>query len=209
MNISIVFLLGFLIASVGVLPPGMLNMTAAKISLKEGHMRGLVFSIGACIVVGFQTSIAAIFAKYLNQHPDVIDVLKRVALVVFILISIYFFFIANNTTDVKQMDAFKSKKSRFFQGIFMSALNIFPIPYQAYVVTTLVSIKWLYLDSLSVGSYVAGAASGSFVMLYIYIRFFDKIKKSKISSQKRMNLCIAVITALIAVITLINISIGF
>ena len=67
----------------------MLNMTAAKISLKEGHMRGLVFSIGACIVVGFQTSIAAIFAKYLNQHPDVIDVLKRVALVVFILISIY------------------------------------------------------------------------------------------------------------------------
>ena len=91
MNISIVFLLGLSFAFVGVIPPGMLNMSAAKISLKEGHARGFVFSIGVCVIVGVQTYLALIFAKYLNQHPDVVDVLKRVALVLFILISIYFF----------------------------------------------------------------------------------------------------------------------
>tara|TARA_B110000967_G_scaffold71369_1_gene73872 strand:- start:553 stop:1116 length:564 start_codon:yes stop_codon:yes gene_type:complete len=183
----------------------MLNMTAAKISLKEGHVRGFVYSIGVCVIVGVQTYLATIFAKYLNQHPDVIDVLKRVALVIFILISIYFFLVANSDANVQKEYASKSKKSRFFQGLLMSALNVFPIPYQAYVVTTLLSYKWLTLDKLAIGSYVAGATSGTFIALYIYILFFDKIKNSKITSPKRMNYTIGVITAIISITTLVNI----
>ena len=205
MSISIVFILGLCIAFIGVIPPGMLNMTAAKISLKEGHTRGFVFSIGVCLIVGVQTYLAAVFAKYLSQHPDVIDILKRVALVLFILISIYFFLVANSDANVQKEYASKSKKSRFFQGLLMSALNVFPIPYQAYVVTTLLSYKWLTLDKLAIGSYVAGATSGTFIALYIYILFFDKIKNSKITSPKRMNYTIGVITAIISITTLVNI----
>jgi len=205
LEISIVFLLGLLLAFVGVIPPGLLNMTAAKISLKEGHVRGFVYSIGVCVVVGVQTYLATIFAKYLNQHPDVIDILKRVALVLFILISIYFFLLAKRNSSPQKVDTFKSKKSRFFQGILMSALNVFPIPYQAYIVTTLMSYNWLSLDRLAIGSYVAGAISGTFVALYIYILFFDKIKNSKFTAPKRMNYTIGIITALISLSTLINI----
>lgn len=205
MDISIVFLLGLSFAFVGVIPPGMLNMSAAKISLKEGHVRGFVFSIGVCIIVGFQTYLALIFAKYLSQHPDVVDVLKRVALVLFILISIYFFLLAKSDASPQEVDASKSKKSRFFQGIFMSALNVFPIPYQAYVVTTLLSYQLLSLDNPSVGTYVAGATSGTFIALYIYILFFDKIKNSKITSPKRMNYCIGIITAIVSITTLVSI----
>jgi threonine/homoserine/homoserine lactone efflux protein len=205
LNISIVFLLGLSFAFIGVIPPGMLNMSAAKISLKEGHVRGFVFSIGVCIIVGFQTYLALIFAKYLSQHPDVVDVLKRVALVLFILISIYFFLLAKSDASPQEVDASKSKKSRFFQGIFMSALNVFPIPYQAYVVTTLLSYQLLSLDNLSVGTYVAGATSGTFIALYIYILFFDKIKNSKITSPKRMNYSIGIITAIVSITTLVNI----
>ena len=205
MEISIVFLLGLLLAFVGVIPPGLLNMTAAKISLKEGHVRGFVYSIGVCVVVGVQTYLATIFAKYLNQHPDVIDILKRVALVLFILISIYFFLLAKSNSSPQKVDTFKSKKSRFFQGVLMSALNVFPIPYQAYIVTTLMSYNWLSLDRLAIGSYVAGAISGTFVALYIYILFFDKIKNSKFTAPKRMNYSIGIITALISIFTLINI----
>ncbi len=105
MEISIVFLLGLLFAFIGVIPPGMLNMSAAKISLKEGHVRGFVFSIGVCVAVGVQTYLALIFAKYLNQHPDVVDVLKRVALVLFVLISIYFFLLAKRQISPQKVDA--------------------------------------------------------------------------------------------------------
>jgi len=205
LEISLVFLLGLLFAFIGVIPPGMLNMSAAKISLKEGHGRGFVFSIGVCVIVGVQTYLALIFAKYLNQHPDVVDVLKRVALVLFILISIYFFILAKRQVSLQEVDATKSKKSRFFQGMLMSALNVFPIPYQAYIVTTLLSYQLLSLDNLSMGSYIAGATSGSFVALYIYILFFDKIKNSKITSPKWMNYSIGIITAIVSITTLINI----
>ena len=134
-----------------------------------------------------------------------IDILKRVALVLFILISIYFFLVAKSEDNIHEMGASKSKKSRFFQGLLMSALNVFPIPYQAYMVTTLVSYQWLSLDNISISTYVAGAMTGTFITLYIYILFFDKIKNSKISSQKWMNYSIGIITAVISVTTLINI----
>jgi hypothetical protein len=87
----------------------------------------------------------------------------------------------------------------------MSALNLFPIPYQAYIVTTLLSYQLLSLDNLSMGSYIAGATSGSFVALYIYILFFDKIKNSKITSPKWMNYSIGIITAIVSITTLLNI----
>jgi threonine/homoserine/homoserine lactone efflux protein len=199
-----VFLLGLLVAFIGVVPPGLLNLTAAKISLKEGYLRGFIFSLGACVIVGFQTYLAAIFAKYLNQHLEIVEILKRVALVVFVLVSI-FFFLAKRDANAKEIDALESKKSRFFQGIFMSALNMFPIPYQAYIITTLVTIKWIFLDNLSIVAYVAGTVSGTFVGFYIYILFFEKIKNSKIFSQKDMSLAIASITALVAIITLVNV----
>lgn len=199
------FLLGLLVAFIGVVPPGLLNLTAAKISLKEGYLRGFIFSLGACVIVGFQTYLAAIFAKYLNQHLEIVEILKRVALVVFVLVSIYFFFLAKRDANAKEIDALESKKSRFFQGIFMSALNMFPIPYQAYIITTLVTIKWIFLDNLSIVAYVAGTVSGTFVGFYIYILFFEKIKNSKIFSQKDMSLAIASITALVAIITLVNV----
>ena len=205
MNISFVFLLGLLVAFIGVVPPGLLNLTAAKISLKEGYLRGFIFSLGACVIVGFQTYLAAIFAKYLNQHLEIVEILKRVALVVFVLVSIYFFFLAKRDANAKEIDALESKKSRFFQGIFMSALNMFPIPYQAYIITTLVTIKWIFLDNLSIVAYVAGTVSGTFVGFYIYILFFEKIKNSKIFSQKDMSLAITSITALVAIITLVNV----
>ena len=113
MNITIIFFLGLVIAFVGVIPPGLLNMTAAKISLKEGYSRGIVFSIGACVIVIFQTLIATIFARFLSDRPDVIDVLQRVAFVIFILISIYYLFIAKGDAKPQAELQVKSKKSRF------------------------------------------------------------------------------------------------
>jgi uncharacterized membrane-anchored protein len=99
----------------------------------------------------------------------------------------------------------RSKHSRFFQGILLSALNVFPRPYQAYMTLTIASFGLLTFETYSIIAYVAGAASGTFVMLYIYIFFFDKIKNEKLTSQKNMNYVIGSITGIIAIFTLINI----
>ncbi len=206
MNISFIFLLGFVIALVGVIPPGLLNMTAAKVSIKDGHTRGLVFSVGVCVIVIVQTIIALEFARYLSSNPDVVDILQRVAFVIFVLLTIYFLLLAKRKDSRPNVDTnVKSKKSRFFQGLLLSSLNVFPIPYQAYMSITLAAFGWLAFDTTSVSAYVAGAAMGTFVMLYVYVFFFEKIKSKKIKSQKNMNFSIGVITGVISIITLINI----
>lgn len=205
MNITFLFLTGLVIAFIGVVPPGLLNMTAAKVSLKEGASRGIIFSIGVCVIVCFQTWIAAIFARYLSQHQDVVDILQRVALVIFILITIYFFLLAQKQPKPNLEANIRSKHSRFFQGMLLSALNVFPIPYQAYMTITIASFGWMTFDKISIASYVAGAAMGTFIMLYIYIFFFHKIKDKNFTSQKNMNYIIGSITGIIAVVTLINI----
>jgi len=205
LDITITFFVALIIALVGVIPPGLLNMTAAKVSIKDGHSRGLIFSLGVCVIVVLQTLIALIFARYLSNHPDVVDILQRVAFVIFVLIAIYFLLLANKESKPNVEPNVKSKKSRFFQGILLSALNIFPIPYQAYMGITLATFGWLTFDTISITSYVAGAATGTFVMLYVYVFFFEKIKSKKIKSQKNMNLSIGAITGIISIITLINI----
>lgn len=205
MSLTLIFFLGLFFAFVGVIPPGLLNMTAAKISLKEGHVRGIVFSIGVCVVVFVQTYLAAIFARYLSMHPEVVGVLRSVALVIFVLITIYFLFIAKASSKQQIQPKIKSKHSRFFQGMLMSAINVFPVPYQAYMTITLASIGWLNFEQTSIVSYVAGAGMGTFVMLYIYIFFFDKIKSKSFTSQKNMNYIIGGITGIISMLTIIKI----
>ncbi|MEJ6792789.1 MAG: LysE family transporter [Lacinutrix sp.] len=205
MEITLTFGIALLVALVGVIPPGLLNMTAAKISIKDGHSRGLIFSIGVCLIVIFQTLIALVFAKYLSNHPEVVDILQRVAFVLFVLITVYFLLIAKKTDKPDVESNVKSKKSRFFQGLLLSALNVFPIPYQAYIAITFVTFKWIKLDLVGITSYVAGAATGTFVMLYIYVFFFEKINSKKIKSPRGMNVTIGIITCVISIITLINI----
>jgi len=205
LSITLIFFLGLFIALVGVIPPGLLNMTAAKISLKEGHSRGIVFSTGVCLVVVIQCYVAVLFARYLSNHQDIVEILQRVAMVIFFLIAIYYLFVTKPKVENKNDPNIKSKRSRFFMGLFLSSINVFPIPYQAYMSTTIASFGLMDFEQTSIISYVAGAATGTFVMLYVYIFFFDKIKSNTWTSHKNMNYIIGGITGLIAIITLINI----
>jgi threonine/homoserine/homoserine lactone efflux protein len=208
LNITVIFFLGLVIALVGVIPPGLLNMTAAKISLKEGHSRGIVFSLGVCFVVFIQTYIAAMFARYLSNHPNTVEILRQVAFVVFVLVTIYFLFVAKESSKPDIEEHIMSKPSRFFQGIFLSAINVFPVPYQAYMTITIAGFGWFTFDTINIVAYCSGAASGTFVMLYFYMFFFDKFKNKNLTSQKNMNYSIGGITGIVAVVTLINILMG-
>lgn len=181
-------------------------MTAAKISLRDGARRALMFSFGVCIVVLLQTYIASILSRYLSQNQDIVDILQRVAFVIFILITIYFLVLASQKKEAKLVEAkIRSKRSHFFNGILLSALNLFPIPYQAYMTTTIASFGWINFEQTSIISYVAGSGTGTFVMLYIYTFFIDKLKGKTFTSQKNMNYIIGTITGLVALSTLISI----
>lgn len=198
------FAIGFIAALIGVIPPGLLNMTAAKISMKQGRKIALLFSAGVCVTVCIQTFIALIFARYLDRHPEVVDVLQEVALGIFLCLTIYFFFIAKDTRREMPKEMQYSKTNRFFYGILLASLNLLPLPYWVYVSITFASFNWFSFDQFALWATVIASGLGTFVMLYIYAQYFRK-KNGKKLFHLNMNYVIGFITLVISVITAVKV----
>ena len=197
---------GFIAAAIGIIPPGLINMTAAKINLKEGKKNALWFVIGAVLVIFFQVYVAVLFARVIDNRPDVVTLLREVGFVIFSILTIYFLFIAKEPQTKKKSKIKKSsKKSRFFLGMLLSGLNFFPIPYYVLVSVTLASYHLFAFENNTIFTFVLGSVLGSFAVLYSYIAFFGRIEKKTDYLMRNMNTIIGSITGLVAIATLFNI----
>lgn len=197
---------GFIAAFIGIIPPGLINMTAAKINLKEGKKNALWFVIGAVLVIFFQVFVAVLFAQVIDNRPDVVTLLREVGFVIFAFLTIYFLFLAKEPKTKKKSKIKKSsKKSRFFLGMLLSGLNFFPIPYYVVVSVTLASYHLFVFENNIIFTFVLGSVLGSFAALYSYVAFFGRIEKKTDYLMRNMNTIIGSITGLVAVATLFNI----
>jgi threonine/homoserine/homoserine lactone efflux protein len=205
MNIVTSLFLGFFTAFIGIIPPGLINMTAAKVNLKEGKRNAMWFVLGAILVIFFQSFFAILFAKIINRRPDLVTLLREVGLGIFATLTLYFLVLAKKPKDKTRKFKKNSKTNRFFMGMLLSGLNFFPIPYYVFVSVTLASFKLFSFDHMSIFIFVNGVVLGSFLVFYGYISFFNKIEKKTDYVTKNMNTIIGTITGLISVITLWNV----
>ncbi|MEN9908560.1 MAG: hypothetical protein RLZZ540_1709 [Bacteroidota bacterium] len=205
MNLIISLFSGFISAFIGITPPGLLNMTAAKVSLKEGRRNAFWFVLGAVVVIFIQVYLAVLFARIINARPDIILLLREVGFGIFGILTVYFLWIAKQPKIKQPKIKKQSKKKRFFLGMLLSALNFFPIPYYVFVSVSLYSYTVFSFDVTSVFTFVSGAVLGSVLVFYFYIAFFQKIEKKADYLLRNMNKIIGGITGLVAVITLVNI----
>jgi threonine/homoserine/homoserine lactone efflux protein len=198
------FVIGFMAALIGVIPPGLLNLYAAKVSMKEGRKKGLLFSAGVCVTVLLQTFVALLFARYLDMHPEYVDMLQKVALGIFIAITIYFFFIAKDTRRAMPRNVKHSKTGRFFSGMLLALLNLLPLPYWVYISITFAGFGWFSFSQPGLWAATLASGLGTFTMLFVYVHYFRK-KEDRRKLNLNMNFIIGGITAAISVITLIKI----
>lgn len=206
MTIITPFLLGLLTAIVAISPPGLINMTAAKISVKESKNRAFMFVFGALIVIFFQTLVALIFARYIDEHREIGLLIREIGFVIFSILTIYFLFIAKKSTNnIKSDIKIKSKKSQFFLGLFISAINFFPIPFYVFVSITLASFGYFDFDETSIYSFTSGAVLGSFLVFYAYIMFFKKLEIKTSFISQNINKIIGSITGFVATMSMIYI----
>lgn len=180
-------------------------MTAAKIKIKEGKKNALWFVIGAVLVIFFQAYVAVLFARVIDNRPDVVTLLREVGFVIFSILTIYFLFFAKDPIAKKKTKIKKSKKSSFFLGMLLSGLNFFPIPYYVVVSVTLASYNLFTFQNPIILTFVLGSVLGAFGILYSYIAFFGRIEKKTDYFMRNMNTIIGTITGLVALATLFNI----
>ena len=204
MEFILPLLLGFIIASIGILPPGLINMTAAKVSAVDGRNEAISFAIGATFIVLFQTYVALLFAKFIFSRQDIITILQEIGVLLFLGLSVFFFRSARKPKKVAQEIKIHSKTSRFFLGMLLSALNLFPVPYYVFVSVTLSSYGYFYFNSFFIYTFVLGVVLGSFSVFYLYILFFKKQENKTSFLIDKGNYIIGSITGLISIITFLK-----
>lgn len=205
MNFALPIFLGFLTSAIGITPPGLINMTAAKVSIEEGRQRAFIFAIGAVTIILLQAFLAVVFAKFIDGNPSVVILLREVGLVIFTALTFYFFLTSKKIKKKDESTRLKSKRSRFFLGMLLSALNFFPIPFYVFVSVTLASYDYFSFEKSFVYSFVLGSGLGAMFAFYCYIAFFKKLESKTEFFMENMNYIIGSITGIVSLITLANI----
>lgn len=198
------FTIGFISSFLGSLMPSMLNMTAAKISLNKGKNEAVKFAIGVSVIVLIQAYIATLFTRYLSANPHFEQYLQRIALVIFAVLSFYFYK-QYKKDQIKKDRPNKGHKNTFVVGLLLSSLNMFSIPFYCGITTALDVAGWLQFSQTYIITFVIGSALGTFSLLFMYLKHAKIIQTKSKALAKNLNIVLSVLTGILAVVTLIKI----
>lgn len=203
MMFALALVLGLFVSIIGIIIPGMLNMTIAKISVKENQQQALNFAFGAVVVVFFQAFLGTYFAKFLDAHPFFSEGLKKIGTFIFIGLTIAFVILGFKAKSKKRKKVIiETKKNRFLYGVVMSSLNMFAIPWFAFTSLMMASKDWFVYDLLSIVLFSISAASGTYFVFYLYALYFKKIEHKLSFIVQNINFFIAFLTGLVAISSL-------
>lgn len=198
------FLITYFAAFIGVIPPGLVNMTVAKTCVEKGKKSGFYVAIGAGIIILIQAFIAVLLAKYIFDHPYVRRMILRAGLVVFCILAIYFFIQAQKKRGIKHKSQ-KATAHSFFKGMLIAALNVFPVPYFVAIAGAMNLNGAIEYDWSLIISFAFAACLGSFTSLYLYVVLFDKIEEKAQSFARFSNYFMAGLMLILIVVALVRI----
>ncbi|WP_298263982.1 LysE family transporter [uncultured Lutibacter sp.] len=190
---------GVLMAYIGLISPGMLNMTALKISLSTNKKESIKFALGASLVVFFQAGIALFFADYFVKNPKIIEVLKVIGVFVFFILSVLFFILSRKVLNAKTT---KGARNYFLKGIAMSVVNMLAVPFYLGISIYLASINKIIIEQPFIILFVFGSALGSYLLFYTYIILADVINNKIAFIARNINLILSILFLILGILTL-------
>ncbi|CAZ95348.1 MULTISPECIES: LysE family translocator [Zobellia] len=205
LHLLLLFFATFSAAFIATVPPGLLNMNAAKVSVEKGKLNGIIFGLGVATVVILQATVAVYISRFLHKNPEVIDVLLRIALGVFGFFMVYFF-IAGRKNKKKAPKIVKvSKKNSFFKGMLLAALNLLTIPYYSGLNIMWNASGWIKFQAWDILVFILAAGSGTFTVLYMYAVYFNKLEHKSNRFSKNSNYIISALMLVLLIITILRI----
>ena len=197
------FLFGFLFSFIGSITPSMLNMTALKISLEKNKKEANYYSLGISLIVFIQAYLAVLLTEYIAKHPSFIESLEKIGIIVFFLLSIYFYK-QSKRSKIPTKENKSRKENSFITGVILSTLNMFGVPFFCGAVAALDAFNLFSFEIISIISFVIGSVIGTYYILYLYGKYASYIQKKLGKLIKDINLILSFLTASVALITLIK-----
>ncbi|HEA20324.1 MAG TPA: lysine transporter LysE [Pricia antarctica] len=204
-HLFILFFATFSAAFMATVPPGLLNMNAAKVSVEKGKTNGIIFSIGVSTMIILQATVAVYISRFLSNNPDVIAALLKIATVIFAFFAIYFFWAARRKRVPKPKLVRVSKKNSFFKGLGLAAVNLLTIPYYSGLNIMWNASGWIKFEVWDITIFILAAGLGTFSVLYMYTIYFNKLENKTNRFSKNSNYILSGLMVVLLVITLFRI----
>lgn len=204
-HLLILFFATYSAAFMATVPPGLLNMNAAKTSVERGKANGIIFSLGVSSMIMLQAYVAVLISKFLYRNPEVIDLLLKLAIAVFAFFAIYFFVSAKNHKKKKLRLTKVSRKNSFLKGVLLAALNLLTIPYYSGINAMWNASGWIKFQLWDVLTFILAAGSGTFTVLYLYTVYFNKLEKKTSAFSRNSNYILSLLMLILLMITIFRI----
>jgi len=205
LQFAILCLATFAAAFIASLPPGLLNMNAAKTSIEKGKKNGVTFAFGISTTVILQAYLAVRIAKVLSQNPEIIAILLKVALVIFGSLAVFFLIKGKKQREESFELMDEKKRGSFTKGAFLAALNLLTIPYYAGLNTFFHTQGFMNYTAIDEFIFIISAGLGTFLVMYLYVFYFDKMEQKTNRFSKNANYILSGLMVILFVITLFKI----
>lgn len=193
--------LGFVTSYIGYTPPSMLTITASKITIENNKQIARQFVIGASMVVLIQVFLAIILSSFLENSPQLIIWVKKIAVVVFAILSVTFLYKGISDQGGRTP---KVVKNGFLFGLSLSSINMFAIPFFAVAHSTFVMHGWAMSGFICTSVFGIGTVLGTFAILSNYVFLAQKLQDKLLAYSKYFTICIGIITGFVAVYSAIK-----
>ena len=194
---------GYTLTAVGLALPGMVNMTAVKVSMNQGLRAGFRFSLGGALALAVHAYLAITFARFLSEHPYVLLYFKRAALAIFMALSLVFFHLAKKPKQPRE--AYQQRENTpFIFGFLIMNMNMLNIPYLFATGTLLEAKEWISVEPPNKWLFILGAALGAWSLLVVYAHFAGLIARRARFVARNLNYFLSGLFMLLAILQMIQ-----
>ncbi len=186
------------------LPPGLLNLNAAKTSVEKGKSNGVIFAFGVAVAVMLQTYIAVRIAKFISRNQHIVEVLLQLALVLFLILAIFFFLKGKKQHRKSFVLVEGKKRNSFSRGVFLALINLLAVPYYSGLNTLFHGQGLMRYNVIDEILFILAAGSGTFLAMYLYVFYFNKMEHKTNTFSKNSNYILSGLMLLLFVITAVR-----
>ena len=194
--------LGILSSFFGFAAPGMLNITASKISVDYNKNKAFKFVLAVSLVTVLQSLIAIYLVKVSTESSDILSVIQKFSIAIFIILSFYFF--RKSYQDHKQTTQNNKVRKPFLYGLILASANMFAIPFFYGVFLLYASKNSFFNKAGDLAFLVLGVLVGFHLIFGSYVILASKMRSKIARISKYLNLVLASLTGLIAIVSLVK-----
>jgi len=198
---------GALISLLGTLPLGTLNVAAMQVSISEGWLQGIYFSLGVALVEILYVRLSITAVNWIMKNSRLLRYMEWAGVFIVCLLAFASFYAAFHPTPQKSF-VLQSQLPNFFLGISLSAINPLQIPFWFGWTTVLFTKKILRHQPMYYNMYIIGIGIGTLSGLGIFVAGGHYLVNNLSASQFWLNFVIGAVFAITAVILVVKIYIA-